>query len=168
MVRYGDPKASDPASTTASPQQLFERCKIKASFDFGLRHRMPKRPWRLRRCEVEKSPREAGAGNPLDRYSIGCRERPVSMRRDAGGCATTTIGRDDIDSVATVIEEAVQRCGGSMGENGAWPTGEYGGKQAPLYTEKRMPHRVNPLMDPMESPSCHLLPSNLLSHAKIL
>lgn len=84
------------------------------------------------------------------------------MGGNAGGYATTAIGGNHVDSVPAVIEEAMQRCGGSMRENGAWSTGEYDCKQAPLLSEKRMPHRIHALVNSMKPPCRHSLPCHFL------
>ncbi|HEX5526429.1 MAG TPA: hypothetical protein VFX44_04405 [Solirubrobacterales bacterium] len=75
------------------------------------------------------------------------------MSRNAGGCATATIRRDDIDSRSAVIEKTVQQSGRSMRENCPGPAGKDRCQQMSLFIEKRMSYRVNALVDPVE-PSC--------------
>ncbi len=84
------------------------------------------------------------------------------MSGNAGGCATTTIRRDDIDSRSAVIEKAVQPGGGSMRENCPGPAGKDRCQQMSLFTEKRMAHRVNALVNPMKPSRVLSLPCHFL------
>lgn len=110
-------ESGNPSPSLAPAEELDDFSQIEDTFHFGLGDGVAKRAGRLGSGDVEQGASETGALNPIDLYSVCRSESAVPMSSDPLRRPSTSVGRNNVNPTARVIENAVEIGGRTMGQD---------------------------------------------------
>jgi hypothetical protein len=165
---YSQPESSNATPPLAPLQQLYDFSQVEHFFDFGLRDGVPKGPGRLGRSDVEQRAGKARAGDAVDHHPINGGKRSIPVRPNSVRRSTATVGRDDVNPIAGIVEDLVEVGRRPVRQHRTGTTSKRGCDQLAFPAEDWMAEGINALVNPVEPPDSFPFASDTLSEAKLV
>ncbi|HET8813462.1 MAG TPA: hypothetical protein VFM51_00715 [Solirubrobacterales bacterium] len=140
----------DSPSSSAATEELVHCNEIELPLDFGLRHGISKLSTGDHRREIEQGAGNGRTGDAIHRGAIGRSKGAVAVGVDPRRHASSPSRRGDVNAVATVFPQSPKSCRGPVGEHRFRTACDHRRHPVAVKGEKRMTHRVNALMHPMQ------------------